>query len=251
MSRKVLWINPVGSDFFDAPVAEYIGTVKRPETEVEVVSLSQGPLHLEYHYYEAMILPETLGLLKKAEVDGYDGAVIGCFYDPGLREARELLDRMPVTAPAEAAMHIATTLGNTFSIIVGRKKWIPKMHENVVRYGFKDHLASFKSVDMGVHDFQTDPKETERRLKQAALEAIQKDGAEVILLGCTLEFGFFSELQKEIQVPVIDAVVAPVKYLELLMEIHQAQGWTQSKAYGYESPPQEELREWSLDKAWK
>ena len=250
MSRRILWINPVGSDLFDEPVAEYIETVKRPETEVEVVSLDKGPLHLEYHYYEALVLVETLDRLKKAEREGYDGAVIGCFYDPGLREAREILDFMPVTAPAEAGMHLAATLGNSFSIIVGRRKWIPKMHENVVRYGYRNHCASFKSVDLGVHDFQADPKETEKRLQAAAREAIDKDGAEVIVLGCTLEFGFFRELQKELGVPVIDAVVGPVKYLEMLMEIHQGQGWTQSKVYGYESPPEEEIREWGLGKAW-
>ncbi len=124
------------------------------------------------------------------------------------------------------------------------------MHENVVHYGFKDQCASFKSVDLGVHDFQADPKETEKRLKNAAREAIEKDGAEVILLGCTMEFGFFTELQEELKVPVIDAVVAPIKYIELLMEIHQSQGWTQSKVYGYESPPQEEIDEWGLGKPW-
>ena len=116
MARKILWINPVGSDIFDAPMAEYINTVKRPETQVDVVSLKSGPEHLEYHYYESLIMVETLDLVKKAENQGYDGAVIGCFYDPGLREAREILESMPVTAPAESCLHLATTLGNSFSV---------------------------------------------------------------------------------------------------------------------------------------
>jgi allantoin racemase len=38
-----------------------------------------------------------------------------------------------VTAPAEASMHIAVTLGQRFSIIVGRTKWIPLMRENVIK----------------------------------------------------------------------------------------------------------------------
>ena len=189
-----------------------------------------------------MILPETLGLLKKAEVDGYDGAVIGCFYDPGLREARELFGPDAGHGPGRGGHAHRHHSGQLLFGDRGPQEVDPQdaRKRGPVRLQGPLRLLQVRWTWAST-TFQKDPHETERRLKQAAIEAIEKDGAEVILLGCTLEFGFFSELQKEIQVPVIDAVVAPVKYLELLMEIHQAQGWTQSKAYGYESPPQEEL----------
>jgi len=243
---KILWINPIGTDLFDAPIGEFIGKAKAPETEIDVVSLRRGPMHLEYHYYEALVLADTLHEVRRAEVEGYDAAVIGCFYDPGLMEARETTDRLVVTAPAESAMHIATTLGYTFSVIVGRKKWIPKMHENVVKYGFSTRLASFKSVELGVYDFQRDKQETARRLRQAAKEAVEVDRAEVIILGCTGEFGFHEELQQELGVPVIDAVLAPLKYAEFLVELRDRFGWSHSKVYGYQSPPPDEIRAWRL-----
>ncbi|HIP99348.1 TPA: hydantoin racemase [Candidatus Bipolaricaulota bacterium] len=243
---KILWINPIGTDLFDAPIGEFIGKAKAPETEIDVVSLRRGPMHLEYHYYEALVLADTLHEVRRAEVEGYDAAVIGCFYDPGLMEARETTDRLVVTAPAESAMHIATTLGYTFSVIVGRKKWIPKMHENVVKYGFSTRLASFKSVELGVYDFQRDKQETARRLRQAAKEAVEVDRAEVIVLGCTIEFGFYRELQRELGVPVIDAVIAPLKYAEFLVELRDRFGWSHSKVYGYQSPPPDEIRAWRL-----
>ncbi|MEE9491705.1 MAG: hypothetical protein V3V80_05335 [Dehalococcoidia bacterium] len=44
---------------------------------------------------------------------------------------------MVITAPCEASTHIASTLGDKFSIIVGRRKCIPEMMENVTRYGMK------------------------------------------------------------------------------------------------------------------
>ena len=247
---KVLWINPVGTDLFDRPIAEFLEGAKAPGTEIDVVSLPRGPMHLEYHYYEALILADTLHEVRRAEVEGYDAAVIGCFYDPGLREAREIAERLVVTAPAESAMHIAATLGHSFSIIVGRKKWIPKMHENVVKYGFAEHLASFKSVDLGVYDFQKDKAETARRLREAAKEAVEKDRAEVIILGCTIEFGFYQELQEELGVPVIDAVIAPLKYAEFLVELRERFGWSTSKVYGYQSPPPAEIRDWGLEEQY-
>ncbi|UCH70940.1 MAG: hydantoin racemase [Candidatus Bathyarchaeota archaeon] len=250
MTTRILWINPLGTDLFDQPIQEFLETANAPDTEIDVISLKRGPMHLEYHYYEALILADTLHQVRRAEKEGYDAAVIGCFYDPGLREAREISEHLVVTAPAEASMHIATTLGHTFSIIVGRNKWIPKMHENVVKYGFREQLASFKVVDLGVHDFQKDKGETERRLRAAAKEAVEKDRAEVIILGCTIEFGFYQELQEELKAPVIDAALAPLKYAEFLVELKKRLNWGQSKIYGYQSPPEDEIAEWKIEEQY-
>lgn len=246
MTNRILWINPIGSGDFDQPIREFLETGKNPDTEIKVVSLTKGPLHLEYHYYEALVLADTLHLVKRAEKEGYDAAVIGCFYDPGLREAREITDRLVVMAPAQASMHIASTLGHKFSIIVGRKKWVPKMQENVINYGFKDKLASFKSVNLGVYEFQKDLSETALRLQASAREAVEKDLAEVIILGCTAQFGFYRELQEYIGVPVIDPILAALKYTEFLVEVKKRFNWGHSKIYGFEGPPRDEIKSWKL-----
>lgn len=238
----------MATNLFDETFKKEFEKVKQPDTMVDVVSLppASGPTHLEYNCYEVMIMPEILRMIKKAEEEEYDAAIIGCFYDPALRAAREITEKMVVTAPAESSLHIAATLGESISIIVGRRKWIPEMRENVHKYGFGEKLASFKSIDMGVHDFQRDRNETVRRIKQAAQEAKEKDGADVIILGCTIEFGFYHEVQAEIGIPVIDASIAPLKYAEFLVEINQKFGWGHSKLYGYQSPPNEEIEAWNL-----
>ena len=248
MEKKVLWINPVTTDLFDATFKSEFEKVKQPDTIVDVVSLppAPGPIHLEYNSYEVIVMPEILRLVKRAEEEGYDAAVIGCFYDPILRAAREVSKKMVVTAPAEASLHIAATLGESISIIVGRRKWIPEMKENVHKYGFGDKLASFKSLEMGVHDFQKDHEETMKRMRRAAKEAVEQDGANVLILGCTIEFGFFRHIQEELGVPVIDASLAPLKYAEFLVEIHKKFGWGHSKLDGYQSPPDEEVKAWKI-----
>ena len=250
MTNRILWINPTGTGVFDEPIRGLINREKRPETTVEVVSLGRGPQHLEYHYYEALVLADVLHLVKRAEKEGYDAAVIGCFYDPGLREAREITERLVVTAPCEATLHVAASLGYRFSIIVGRKKCIPKMHENVVNYGFGSRLASFKSVDLGVHEFHKKPAETAARMRAASEEAIENDLAEVIIFGCTIQFGFYKELQEELGIPVIDAVLAPFKYAEFRIELKRKFNWKTSKVYGYESPPKEEIKHWNLEEQY-
>ncbi len=243
---KILWINPIATADYDQALREWIDTAKRPETQVDVVSLDRGPKHLEYHYYEALILADVLHLVKHAEKEGYDAAILGCFYDPGLREAREITDRIVVAAPAEASMLIAAALGHRFSIIVGRKKWIPKMHENVANYGLKERLASFEPVDLGVEDFQKDKEETERRMTEAAQRAVEEKLAEVIILGCGLQYGFYQVLQRKLGVPVIDAVVAALKHAEMGIELRQRFSWGHSKRYEYESPPTDEIVAWGL-----
>jgi allantoin racemase len=242
---RVLWINPLGTDVFDEPIREALERVRRSDTGVEVRSLGRGPHHLEYASYEAAVVPDILATLVQAEREGFDAAVIGCFYDTGLRPAREVTSRMAVAAPCESAVHIASTLGDSFSVVVGRRKWVPEMRDNVIRYGFGDRLASFKVLELGVHDFQKDPDETHRRIASAGREAVKRDDAEVIVLGCTAEFGFFEQLQEELGVPVIDATVAPFKYAELLGEAARL-GWRTSKVGGYAAPPESELDAFGL-----
>ncbi len=251
MKKKILWINPVTTDLFDQTFKEEYEKVKQTDTIVDVVSLkpAPGPIHLEYNAYEVMIMPEVLEIIYQAEKDGYDAAIIGCFYDPLIRAAREISNKIVITAPAEASLHLASTLGESISIIVGRDKWIPEMKENVHKYGFGSKLASFKSLELGVHDFQKDHEETKRRIRTAALEAINEDGADVIVLGCTAEFGFFDVLQKELGVPVIDASLSPLKYAEFLVELKQNMDWTHSKKVGYQSPPAKEVESFNLFKS--
>lgn len=242
---QILWISPVGRDDSKDDIKEILEGVKRPNTEITVTHLERGPHHVEYHYYESLVLPDTLHRVKRAENQGFDGVVLGCFYDLGLEEAREVSESMPVIAPAQATTHLASTMGDTFSVIVGRRKWVPQMRKKIEGYGLGKRVASFKPVDLGVLDFQEDTQTTHERLTIAAKEAIEEDNAEVIILGCTAEYGFYSDLQDELGVPVLDAVVAPFKFAELLAEVADL-GWTHSKVGGYESPPLGEILDWNI-----
>ena len=206
---RILYINPVGSPQFDKGMKDVLRKSASRGTEVEVVSLRRGPHHVEYMYYEALVMADVLRLVKDAENDGYDAVVLGCFYDLALQEAREVSEKMVVTAPAESCMLHACSLGDKFSIVVGRRKWIPQMMRNVTAYGLRDRLASFKVLNLGVLDFQKEKKETESRQRKVIKEAIEEDGAEVIVLGCTADFGFWTTLQKELHVPVLEPVIVP------------------------------------------
>lgn len=249
MGQKILYIDPVGVEVVQEGY-QYLADIKREGTELTMVTLPRGPHHLEYQYYEALVLVDILHLVKEAERQGYHAAVIGCFYDVGLQAAREVAERMAVVAPCEASVHLAATLGDKFSVVVGRRKWIPEMKENVLRYGMGERLASFKSVELGVLEFHQDEAETARRFKEVGREAVERDGAEVIVLGCTATFGFYRELQEELGVPVIDSMIAAFKSAEFAAELRNRLGWSHSKIGGYESPPPDEFKPWRLEEQY-
>lgn len=239
-SLRILWINPIGSSVDDARMKSVLDSVRRPDVRFDVVHLARGPDNLEYHYFEHLVMDDILGLIRKAERDRYHAAVVGCFYDPGLREARELV-RIPVTAPAEASMHIAATLGHKFSIIVGRRKWVPKMEDNLNMYGLEKKLASFRILNFTVNRMRREREGLERAIAREAKLAIVEDGAEVVILGCTVEAGFSRRLMQRLKVPVVDPVIVSFKYAELLADLYSKLGLSHSKIYGYESPPREEV----------
>ena len=53
---RILWINPVGTDLYDQPIAEALRCEARPDTLVDVASLpGAGPQHLEYNAYGMLV----------------------------------------------------------------------------------------------------------------------------------------------------------------------------------------------------
>ena len=228
-------------------IKEYLSEYKNENTELEVISLPAGPKHLEYQYYQAIAGNAILKEILRAKKGGFDAVVMSCFDDPFLYPAREISGDMIVAAPGESSMHLAAVLGDKFSIIVGRDKWIPQMRENVCKYGLEKKLASFRSVGMGVLDFHADKQMTIAKMKEEIRLAIEKDRAEVIVLGCSMQFGFYKELQNEFNVPVIDSMIAGLKYAEHLVELREKTGWGFSRRGMYERPAEREMQDWNLE----
>ncbi len=245
---RILWIDPIVED------KRYVGALRgalddarRADTEFEIISLPAGPAprHLRYHAYEALVAAEIVKAVYRRAAD-YDAFIIGCFYDLALREAREVSGKAIVTAPCEASIAIAAQLGNSFSVLVGADKAIPKMRENIRAYGMGHRLMSMRPLNMGVLEFQTQAERTMAAMLREGVKAVEEDRAEVIVLGCSAEVGFHQTLQAELGVPVIDSALAPFKYAEFLAETAQRFGWHPSRRWGSEPPPEAEIRDWGL-----
>lgn len=247
-SVKIMWMNPLGYEAYDQPMAEFIGTIKRAATMVDVVSLDVpgSPNNLEYRTYEALMIGDTIRATREAAQKGYDAVVIGCFYDPGIEDAREISGEAVVVAPCQASVQIAANLANKFSVIVGREKWIEQMTERVTTYGYREKLASMRSIDLGANELQQDCELTVSRIMEAGRKAIEADGAEALILGCTCNFGLYRDVQEELGVPVIDPICAAFKMAENLAHLKKSFGWVPSRIGSFAPPPEEDLAEFGV-----
>jgi allantoin racemase len=235
---EILWVNPVGTGDFDEDTRQLIEAVRSPVHSARIRHLEHGPPHLEYHLYEHQAFSPMLELMRQAERDGCIAGIIGCFYDGGLRELREAL-AMPVVGMAEAALYLACSLGHRFSIIVGRRKWIPKMSDNVVLYGLDRRMASIRCVDIGIPEMAADPERFFDRVLEQGRRAVTEDGAEVVVLSEIASPAFWRRAQEELPVPLVDPGVACWKWAELVGDLYQRIGLGHCKLFGFEAPPAE------------
>lgn len=244
---KIMYLSPVANggaddEIFAAMAREY----KQPGSEVHVTCLPDGDgrfTHIEYRSYEAVVTRGIIRAVRAAAREGFDAFVIGCFYDTALHDAREISGDMVVTAPCAASCEIAASLANRFGVIVGRRKWVNQMQGVVREHGHGDRLAGFYHVDLGVNDFQRDHGETARRLVAAGRRAVEEDFAEALILGCTLEAGFYKEIEQALGVPVIDPSIAALKRAEYAAVLRQQCGWIPSRKWSCEAPPEDEIAE--------
>lgn len=259
MNIKVMYLNPIGSSDYDRVFADMIERYKYPSTCADIVSMNPASVpaamnNLEYRAYESFIVNDTVKAARYASEHDYDAMVIGCFYDPALHDAREISGNTVVVAPCQASIVTALNIANNFSILIGKTKWETQMRQTVHEYGYSDKLASFQAVGLRVAEFHEDPERTRECLQAAAVEAVRVHKAEAIILGCTLEIGFYRELQEYLNgpeafpgagIPVIDPSIAAFKAAENAA-ILKKYGWKNSRYGGMEPAPEDELAAFNL-----
>lgn len=188
-----------------------------PGTDVDAVAIESGPATIESMYERYISVPATAECVVKAQADGCDAAIIGCFGDPGLDALREISD-MLVVGPAAASLNIAATLCHRFSVITVVPGLMPGLRRLAWEAGVIDKLASVKAVDLPVIEVNKDPDSALRKMIAEGSAAVNEDGAEVLVLGC-MSMGFMDVSEKmsaELGVPVVNPVKTGLKVAESL-----------------------------------
>ncbi len=216
--KRILVINPITEDAFNAMTEEYLENFISDEIELEVISIDRGPSSIETFYDESFALPEVLKRVRENK-DKFDAIVINCFADPAVHAAREISD-IPVVGPAEASMLLALTLGRKFGVISTFRNSGPWIELQVNELGIEDRLAEAAGIEIPVLELGKDLDKTAQHLIEAAQKIIEEKGAEVIVLGCTGMARTAEIIRKKLNIPVVEPLAAAFKMAELLIDLN-------------------------------
>jgi Asp/Glu/hydantoin racemase len=168
--------------------------------------LKEGPLGIEtQEHVESVALP--LARLVKSSND-VDAFVIACYSDPGLHVCREATDR-PVFGINECGVLTALARGERFGVIAIKQRSIRRHVRYMRQMGLLDRLAGERPLDMSVAETATGEK-TLAKMIEVGRALRDKDGSEVIVMGCAGMARHRAPLEAELGVPVIDPTQAAV-----------------------------------------
>ena len=215
MKIKTIMCNS-SKEFYDAHAGRRLA-MSTDEVQLVVVNIPHGPDSMESAYDEAIAAPYILQQVVSAETEGCDAVVIDCAADPALRAAREISE-LPVVSAGEASYHAAMMVAGKFSVITVLPTTANEISDHLRMYEFSSRVASVRSANVPVLALE-DEQEAEEHLYAAARKAIDEDGAQAIVLGCTGMMAMRDSLEKRLGVPVIEPYLAAIQFAASLVRM--------------------------------
>lgn len=204
-------------------------------TDVTVWAAPEGPASIESSVEEHLAIPGVLNGVVRAEKEGFDAFIVGCFGDPGVEPARELAN-IPIIGPCESSLAASISLGHKASIITVLENVIYSQWRVARVARLEERLASVRAVEVPVLNLATERSHVIEAFVQEGKKAIEEDGADVLIPGCmSMAFlGIAEDVQKELRIPVLNPAAVALKTAELFVHL----GLSHSKK-AYPSPPKE------------
>lgn len=150
--------------------------------------------YTESWYFDLLQRPYTVESTIQAEKEGFDAVIIACYFDPGVDEAREVVN-IPVVGIAEASFsyaHMLTRKKGSIAVIAIAEKGVLKTEDVIDKYGFSPQMIPVRPVRRILQETYTKAASTSdpaamKALKEEFFEVAKgciRDGAEVIIPGC-------------------------------------------------------------------
>ena len=228
-------------ELFETTCRAYAQSLVAPGTEVTIGWMKKAGTSYNSIYLSMLNDAHVVRDILDAEAAGYDAAMIGPHWDPGLYAAREAA-RIPVAGPCESAMMIAQTLGKRFAVVTTSDGIVPFIERCMRVYGCEARAISRKPVrpfglgfDALVAALEGDGDEFLERFTRTARECMN-DGADVILAGGQLFGPVFTRHRYHVipnsGVPVVEVAACGLKIAESLVSLRRAAGIAKSEQPG-------------------
>lgn len=228
---KILVINPNSTVSMTNKIGECARQAAAPGTEIIAANPTDTPASVEGHYDAAVSVPSVIRMVREGDKNGCSGFVIACFDDPGIEACREVAHG-PVLGICEAAMHAATMISSNFSVVTTLARSVPIIEELALKYGFERHCRRVRAATIPVLSLEDKNNNARQLVLEEVCRAVEFDGCEAVILGCSGMTDLTDWLTHESGVPVINGVGVAVKMVEALVGV----GLQTSKVGAYAQP---------------
>jgi len=209
---KLLLINPNTTQAVTDVVLAAARAGARPGTELQAVTGSFGPVVIGSRAENALAQHSVLQLAA-AHAGGCDAVVLAVSLDTGLWACRELL-RVPVIGMTEAGLLTGCSVATRIGIVTYGQRMGPLYRELAESYGLSARLAGIATLTVTPQQTFTQPQQVRAAMLAAALQLVERDGAEAVLLAGAAMATMASALQPEIDVPLLDGIRCAVALAE-------------------------------------
>jgi allantoin racemase len=217
--------------------ADIARSYSNAEIEVGIVETKASPYFYGITPAEIqLVAPAYIESFRQAEREGYDAVVPLGMLDLGVDGGKSAVD-IPVVGPMEAALHLASLLGDRFGLIIYHEKLLAFNRAIVRRYDMEDRIVGFGVSGFDLPDLTAHRDEVVRNFVDEAKKLVAH-GAEVIIpMGisqCPIHIKP-DWLQDQLGVPVVEGIGAPIRLAALLVGLGLKQSrvrWPKSRGSG-------------------
>lgn len=212
--HELLVLNPNTSTSVTALLQTHVQAAAGPLARVRSVTARFGAPYIACEASYAVAAHAALDAWAAALQDTTEAAptavLIACFGDPGLFALRDS-SPVPVTGLAEAAC-IAAAVHGRFAIVTGGERWAPMLERLALSLGHGSALVGIHTVAPTGAQLAANPAAAQALLAQACREAAQRWQAQAVIVGGAGLAGVAAAIQSQVEVPLIDSVVAGTHY---------------------------------------
>ena len=234
-------------------ILEHYDAFRRPDTviaihgvkdEASAASAKVAGRAVNYAYLHRLHDNQVLKNVLRAEREGFDAVMIGVLQDPGLREARSIVD-IPVIGYGEVSMLTACMLGERFSFLCINPQMGPLVQQMIRDRGLEARAASTTYLECGYDDLhaavQGKPQRFLAAFEAAARKAVNDHGADVLLPGQTImaELLWKSGVTRFDDAVVLDPRLPMLRMAEMLVDLRKAGIATARRGFYGARPPAE------------
>ncbi len=227
---RLLLANPNTSQAVTDAVAARARAVASEGTEIVPVTATFGARVIGSRAELAVAEHASLDLIARRAA-GCDAVVVAASTDSGARAARELL-AVPVLGLPESALHVACLTGGRFAAVTLSRRSGHTLRELIDASGLAGRCCAQRALDATPLQLLERPDELADLVTGAARDAVERDGADVVVLVGAVMAAMPARVQPHVPVPVVEGVACAVTLAEALARLRLPK----ATAGGYAAP---------------